>query len=58
MVESKMAERDEKKNDNERERQKEDEIMATVTEYISTQNSIKQGFEKFGNKAEDAQKRH
>ena len=28
--------------------------MATVTEYISTQYNLKQGFEKFGKKAKDA----
>ena len=54
MVESEVAERDEKKNKNEGERHGEDEIMATVTEYILTQYNLKWGFEKFEKKAKEA----
>ena len=37
-----------------KERDEEEDIMASVTEYILTQYNLKQGFEKFGKKAEEA----
>ena len=39
-----------------KERDKEDNIMASVTEFILTRYNLKQGFEKFGKKAEEATK--